>query len=88
MVGQLLAPGRMRLHPPACLPAPSQLLAALAWPQALELLSGTWRLVYTSNSEVLALLGLARLPFVTVEDITQTVDGAAMSVENKVGVSG
>lgn len=51
--------------------------------QAQGLLDGTWRLVYTANSEVLALLSLSQLPLVTVEDITQTVDGAAMTVENK-----
>lgn len=53
-----------------------------------ELLDGTWKLVYTSNSEVLALLGLSRLPFVEVGDITQTVDGSKMTVENKVGGQG
>ena len=52
--------------------------------QTPKLLNGTWRLVYTANSELLPLLGLARLPLVTVEEITQTIDGNTMSVENKV----
>jgi hypothetical protein len=48
-------------------------------------LNGDWKLVYTSNSELLAVLALSRLPFVTIGDITQRVDVAASSVENKVG---
>ena len=52
--------------------------------QTPKLLNGTWRLVYTANSELLPLLGLSRLPLVTVEEITQTIDGNTMSVENKV----
>jgi PAP_fibrillin len=40
--------------------------------------------VYTSNSELFALLALSKLPFVTVGDITQTIDGAAGIVVNKV----
>ena len=47
-------------------------------------LSGEWKLVYTSGSELSALLALSRLPFVTVGDITQTIDGAAGTVVNKV----
>eukprot|EP00887_Chlorella_sp_A99_P006433 scaffold3.g6433.t1 len=34
-------------------------------------LSGAWRLVYTSNSELLALLALGRLPLLSVGEITQ-----------------
>lgn len=48
-------------------------------------LSGEWKLVYTSGSELSALLALSKLPFVTVGDITQTIDGAAGTVVNKVG---
>lgn len=43
--------------------------------EARDLLSGTWRLAYTSNSELLALLALGRLPLVTVGDIIQRIDG-------------
>jgi len=39
--------------------------------------------VYASNSGVLGLLGLARLPGVTVGDITQSIESASMSVQNK-----
>lgn len=55
--------------------------------EALELLSGTWRLVYTSNSEVVAMLGLGRLPLVSVGDITQEIDGPAMTVANKITIT-
>jgi hypothetical protein len=51
-------------------------------------LNGDWKLVYTSNSELLAILALSRLPFVTVGDITQRVDAASSTVENKVGCGG
>lgn len=47
-------------------------------------LSGAWRLVYTSNSELLALLALGRLPLLSVGEITQQIDGTAMTVENRV----
>jgi hypothetical protein len=49
----------------------------------LSLLNGDWKLAYTSNSELLAILALGRLPFVTVGDITQRVDAATSTVENK-----
>ena len=49
----------------------------------LDRLSGEWKLVYTSNSELFALLALNKLPFVTVGDITQTIDAAAGTVVNK-----
>ena len=51
---------------------------------ALEKLQGEWKLVYTSNSELIALLALSRLPLVSVGDITQTVDAFTSSVSNKV----
>ena len=47
-------------------------------------LNGEWKLVYTSNSELTALLALSSLPFVTVGDIMQTIDGPSMTVVNKV----
>ena len=48
------------------------------------MLDGQWKLVYTSNSELFGLLALSRLPFVTVGDITQTVQASTLTVENKV----
>ena len=51
--------------------------------QAAALLDGRWKLVYASNSGVLALLGMGRLPGVTVGDITQTVESANLTVENQ-----
>jgi hypothetical protein len=55
--------------------------------EAQEKLSGTWKLIYTSNSELVALLALDRLPLITVGDIFQTVNGTAMTVENKIQLS-
>ena len=51
--------------------------------EAAALLDGCWKLVYASNSGVLALLGLGRLPGVTVGDITQTIESGNMTVENQ-----
>lgn len=62
---------------------PCQVRSAVSLKQA-DRLSGEWKLVYTSNSELFALLALSKLPFVTVGDITQTIDGAAGTVVNKV----
>ena len=56
----------------------------LVFLQEVELLNGTWKLVYTSNSELMALLGLSRLPFVTVGDIIQRIDSLTLTVENQV----
>lgn len=55
--------------------------------QMLMLLDGSWKLVYTSNSELLAILALSRLPFVTIGDITQRIDSVTNTVENKVAIS-
>jgi len=55
--------------------------------EALESLTGSWKLVYTSNSELLAVLALSRLPFVTIGDITQKIDGITNTVENKVAIT-
>lgn len=52
--------------------------------EARQALGGTWRLVYTSNSELIALLALARLPLVTVGEVRQVIDPLAMTVENRV----
>lgn len=55
--------------------------------ETLELLNGEWKLVYTSNSELMALLALSKLPFVTIGDITQKVDTFSNTVQNKVQLS-
>ncbi|KAK9811718.1 hypothetical protein WJX72_008942 [[Myrmecia] bisecta] len=55
--------------------------------EAAEKLNGRWKLVYTANSELMALLALSKLPFVTVGDITQRIDSATLTVENKVALS-
>lgn len=52
----------------------------------MALLDGDWKLVYTSNSELMALLAVNNLPLVTVGDITQSVDGATSTVVNKVSL--
>lgn len=56
-------------------------------PNDAQLLGGTWKLVYTAASELGALLALGRLPFVTVGDITQTIEVASGTVVNKVVLS-
>ena len=72
----------------ACLTShPVYLLCALhnrLYMQAAELLSGTWKLAYTANSELLPLLGLARLPLTRVGDITQVIDASNGTFQNKV----
>lgn len=55
--------------------------------EALDQLTGSWKLVYTSNSELLAVLALSRLPFVTIGDVTQKIDGKTNTVENRVQIS-
>eukprot|EP00803_Ostreobium_quekettii_P004766 evm.model.scf_688.4 EVM.evm.TU.scf_688.4 scf_688:18360-22161(+) len=55
--------------------------------EATDQLSGNWKLVYTSSPAVMALLGLSRLPFVKVGDITQSIDGPGMTVENQIQIS-
>lgn len=62
-------------------------LPSLSRLQMLMLLDGSWKLVYTSNSELLAILALSRLPFVGIGDITQRIDSATNTVENKVAIS-
>ena len=52
----------------------------------VEDLNGQWKLVYTSSSELTALLALSRLPFVEVGDITQTIDVPSETVVNKVSL--
>eukprot|EP00879_Flechtneria_rotunda_P003494 GHRR01003724.1.p1 GENE.GHRR01003724.1~~GHRR01003724.1.p1 ORF type:complete len:318 (+),score=88.65 GHRR01003724.1:83-1036(+) len=55
--------------------------------EAMRMLDGTWKLVYTSNSELLAILALSRLPFVSIGDITQRIETVFNTVENKVSIS-
>jgi len=55
--------------------------------EMMSMLDGNWKLVYTSNSELLAILALSKLPFVTIGDITQNVDTVTSAVENKVQIS-
>jgi len=55
--------------------------------EAMDLLDGEWKLVYTSNSELMALLAANNLPLVTIGDITQAIDGATSTVLNKVQVT-
>lgn len=52
------------------------------------MLDGTWNLVYTSNSSLIGVLALGRLPLVTVGDVTQRIDVASNTVENQVGSKG
>lgn len=68
----------------------SQIEARNPTPQPNEMpeaLDGVWKLLYTSNSELVALLALGRLPLVEVGEITQTVNTAAKSVENCIQLS-
>jgi hypothetical protein len=55
--------------------------------QMMAMLDGDWKLVYTSNSELLAILALSKLPFVTIGDITQRVDTLTNTVENRAALS-
>ncbi|GAX82991.1 hypothetical protein CEUSTIGMA_g10418.t1 [Chlamydomonas eustigma] len=55
--------------------------------EVLEALTGDWKLIYTSNSSLMAVLALSRLPFVEVGDITQKIDSSTLTVENKVQLS-
>ncbi|KAH7619209.1 hypothetical protein Ndes2526B_g06162 [Nannochloris sp. 'desiccata'] len=54
---------------------------------AIEKLDGNWKLAYTSNSELIALLALGKLPLLTVGEIFQTIDGASRTVENRIQLS-
>lgn len=85
--------GQGRCHPPAW-PTPTagalqprQLEARNPTPEPNEAraaLGGAWRLAYTSNSELIALLALGRLPLVEVGEISQTIDPMGQTVENRV----
>eukprot|EP00850_Spirogloea_muscicola_P016311 SM000131S26741 [mRNA] locus=s131:303463:304540:+ [translate_table: standard] len=54
----------------------------------LALLGGKWLLAYTSFSELFPLLATGNLPFVTVGEISQTIDPYAQTVVNAVQFSG
>ena len=56
--------------------------------QAIDKLSGQWKLLYTVNSELSGLLGLGRLPGVEVGEISQTINAANLSATNSVTISG
>ncbi|KAK9796640.1 hypothetical protein WJX73_006945 [Symbiochloris irregularis] len=56
--------------------------------EAPDLLSGTWKLLYTANSELLPLLALAKLPLTRVGDITQVIQASSSTFQNKVLVEG
>lgn len=43
--------------------------------------------MYTSNSELWALLAASRFPGVSIKDITQTVDSQTLTVENRVEIA-
>lgn len=53
----------------------------------MDKLAGTWKLIYTSNSPLIAVLALGRLPLVTVGDITQKIDIDALTAESRVELS-
>lgn len=56
---------------------------------ALPLLNGKWILAYTSFSGLLSLFGSRRLPqLVKVEEISQTIDSEAFTVQNSVSFAG
>jgi PAP_fibrillin len=53
----------------------------------MDMLGGTWTLAYTSNSELIALLALGKLPLVSIGDIQQVVDPVTATVLNKMTIS-
>ncbi|MCL7043893.1 hypothetical protein MKW94_023280 [Papaver nudicaule] len=54
----------------------------------LTLLNGKWILLYTSFTGLFLLLGRGTLPFVKVEEISQTIDSANLTVQNSVTFAG
>lgn len=73
-IGELI--GKLEANNPT--PAPNQ---------DVPLLSGTWTLIYTCNSELAPLLALGKLPGITVGDIQQIIFSNSQ-VENKVNLNG
>ena len=56
--------------------------------QAIDKLSGQWKLLYTVNSELTGLLGLGRLPGIEVGEISQSVNALTLSITNTVTIGG
>ncbi|KAJ6925378.1 hypothetical protein NC651_009908 [Populus alba x Populus x berolinensis] len=56
--------------------------------EALTLLNGKWILAYTSFAGLFPLLSSGTLPLVKVEEISQTIDSANLTVQNSVQFSG
>ena len=56
--------------------------------QAIDKLSGDWKLLYTVNSELTGLLALSRLPGVQVGEISQNIDPFTLSIRNTVTIGG
>ena len=53
--------------------------------QALEVLDGNWKLVYTSNLQALTFLEAASmLPGLAVGDIFQVINGRELTAENRI----
>ena len=89
LLRRVLPPSHSPRHrrPPLATPRHPQLEARNPTPEPNEAraaLGGAWRLAYTSNSELIALLALGRLPLVSVGEISQTIDPAGQTVENRV----
>lgn len=47
----------------------------------MDKIDGEWKLVYTSNSELIAVLALSKLPFVTVGDVGDGLVGGVVCPE-------
>lgn len=56
-------------------------------PNEDQLLGGRWNMVYTSNSELLAVLSMSHLPLVDRIDVHQSIDSASSTAENVVTLS-
>eukprot|EP00798_Chlamydomonas_sp_ICE-L_P031975 gene31975-33901_t len=55
---------------------------------AVDVLSGRWKLVYTSNTQTLMLLNaLDSIPLVDVGDVYQVVDGKTLTAHNKIDLA-
>ena len=56
-------------------------------PTAEQMFGGRWRLVYTSNSELVQVLLLTKLPFVQALELHQSIDCDTSTVENAVEIA-
>lgn len=53
--------------------------------QALDVLHGSWKLVYTSNPQALAVLeAVSLLPVISIGDVFQNIDGRQLTAENSI----